>query len=546
MALGILLFTFVAAANGGPITGIIPHAGDLTADDHPALSLFGRQLPECIQPGRWIAIRLNLPGPHDSGFQRFKRSVVIAIMAVIGPEFIAFFATRQGAAAARIKKEFNEKFNGGVDPTVSVVGSVRRWFTGTPIDEGKKGWTMTHGFFVQMGGFMMCRDGKPVQVLTFGRLLKAIDKGEIDVPHIPEEEILARSTSSSGITMLIMVLQTTWFIAQCISRWASHLPLAEFEVFTLALIAVNAYIWVFWASKPRGVIAPIRLELRSERQGASPSKNDPTPSTFESDITSIPLSPISLRVPSGPVSHEGSDALSVTTTKYDPDFDSKTMRSMAIGKADGQHENNDISQNEMSLDKNASHWVRNQVNNLASSPFESTCSLIAYTPFLLFVAFQYPFRVAWKTYKNLDSKVFPNGKESVIKFKVGQLRVPMFYADSGDDTALGLTTLFIPPLFGGIHLILWSAFFHTQREQLLWRVAALYITLEPVMFIAAGGLVSSLGDTGAAFIGGIAGLSIAAYAACRGILIYICFYTLAHLPDRISQDISWTSLVPHI
>ncbi|KXN89069.1 hypothetical protein AN958_06338 [Leucoagaricus sp. SymC.cos] len=228
-------------------------------------SLFGRDIPECLKQGRyrttpqivwtclatifactWVVIHPNLPGPYDSGFQRFRRRITIALVTIIAPELIAIWAARQLDSARKIKDEFNEKFNNGM-----------------------KGWTLTHGFFIQMVGFMMYHEDKPVKVLTFKRLLAAtiMDKSKGD-----------------WLTKLVVVLQITWFVAQCTGRASMRLPLAELEVSTLAFAVLNAYVYFFlWWSKPQGVLVPIRLSYKATPTSPFPSSSSSLSSSSSPD-----------------------------------------------------------------------------------------------------------------------------------------------------------------------------------------------------------------------------------------------------------------------
>jgi hypothetical protein len=64
---------------------------------------------------------------------------------------------------------------------------------------------------------------------------------------------------SDGITKVILILQTLWFVVQCIARGFRHLPLTELEIVTLAYAMMNSFIYIFWWDKPRDVGCPIRI-----------------------------------------------------------------------------------------------------------------------------------------------------------------------------------------------------------------------------------------------------------------------------------------------
>jgi hypothetical protein len=73
-----------------------------------------------------------------------------------------------------------------------------------------------------------------------------------------ETEIKDRS-KSDGLTKLIVLVQTLWFVIQCIARGKQRLPLTELEVVTLAYTMLNFFIYIFWWDKPQNVGCPIRV-----------------------------------------------------------------------------------------------------------------------------------------------------------------------------------------------------------------------------------------------------------------------------------------------
>ena len=89
-------------------------------------------------------------------------------------------------------------------------------------------------------------------VLTPGKLHNLLRKGEIALPSITEEEIQDRS-KADGLAKGIAVLQTTWFIAQCLSRPAQGLIITEIELITLAIAALNGLLYFLWWNKPLDV-----------------------------------------------------------------------------------------------------------------------------------------------------------------------------------------------------------------------------------------------------------------------------------------------------
>jgi len=133
---------------------------------------------------------------------------------------------------------------------------------------------MAHGHLLAMGGIVTVdpslEDDGQVDprspVLTFDRYTKTVkERGMLNrkLRKISEEDIKDRSKGDI-LSKLIAILQTTWFILQCIARGQQKLTLTELELFTLALASLNAITYVFWWHKPLGVQVPLRIYFEPE------------------------------------------------------------------------------------------------------------------------------------------------------------------------------------------------------------------------------------------------------------------------------------------
>ncbi|KIM28291.1 hypothetical protein M408DRAFT_145495 [Serendipita vermifera MAFF 305830] len=159
-------------------------------------------------------------------------------------------------------------------------------------------WTRTHGFFMIMGGFHLFRlpaDTPSTPFLpstpfpqsdAFSYSSKPRESSDFVVPTglhsrkdevpvcplkledftpdllkmiTPSETELKDRGKSDALTKTIVLVQTLWFVVQCIARGTQHLPLTELEVVTLAYTMLNFFIYVFWWDKPRNVECPIRV-----------------------------------------------------------------------------------------------------------------------------------------------------------------------------------------------------------------------------------------------------------------------------------------------
>jgi len=132
------------------------------------------------------------------------------------------------------------------------------------------GWTITHSFYVVMGGFALYDKKQGIYC--------PVDPGdfptEVDIkfvlPTITEEEIKDKS-KGDGLTKTIAIFQLFWFSVQLVGRLVKGWAATELEVLTFATCVLTVAIYFFWWNKPLDVHCQTVLE--------------PTPATGDVDIT---------------------------------------------------------------------------------------------------------------------------------------------------------------------------------------------------------------------------------------------------------------------
>ena len=134
---------------------------------------------------------------------------------------------------------------------------------------------MTHGFFMIMGGFHLfqrsaeetsndrsiLQDDQPLHPLQETDL-RNCDGYESFI--LPTEEEIKDKGKSDWLAKSLVLLQTSWFVMQCIVRAVEHLPVTHLEIVTLAYAAMNFVIYIFWWNKPLNINRPIRVFRKSE------------------------------------------------------------------------------------------------------------------------------------------------------------------------------------------------------------------------------------------------------------------------------------------
>jgi len=129
-----------------------------------------------------------------------------------------------------------------------------------------------------MGGFSLVKDGVEtvLDYESFFELLKIEtaytseerrrkryrprfqEPFEIAFPTITAAEIHDKARGDF-LSKAIVILQSLWFIIQCIARGKQGLALTELELVTLALASLNGVMYYFWWDKPLGVKEPIKV-----------------------------------------------------------------------------------------------------------------------------------------------------------------------------------------------------------------------------------------------------------------------------------------------
>jgi len=114
-----------------------------------------------------------------------------------------------------------------------------------------------------MGGFALHDADKSFLRVLDERTLEELNgAGEIEWPTITEKEIQDRSKADI-FSKAIVLMQTTWFIIQCVSRFATKLAVTELEVVTLAFAVLNVITYWLWWDKPSDVRCAVPVYLKS-------------------------------------------------------------------------------------------------------------------------------------------------------------------------------------------------------------------------------------------------------------------------------------------
>ena len=184
----------------------------------------------------WTSLHLNIPSMKERYIHRWLRKFRWMVQAIMGPEFVVAFATGQKVEARR---------------------SVEMWKR-----SGYNGWTMRHGFYANMGGFVVePRDSKPFPVNS-KQLHYLVTRGYTPFPSISGKDIWDKS-KQDGFQKSLTLAQTLWFSVQVLGRAIQHLPVTTLELTTFGFVFCTFAAYYQWSNKPLDVEEPTIIPLEA-------------------------------------------------------------------------------------------------------------------------------------------------------------------------------------------------------------------------------------------------------------------------------------------
>jgi hypothetical protein len=206
---------------------------------------------------------LNLPAENDTPWKVTARKLFWMGLAIAGPEFVLTAACGQLGTAQESVKAF--------------------------LELGHPQWTIRHGFFADMGGFLFVpRESTPFPI-TSKHLHWLVSRRYLAFPDIPPKEIWDKSKQDT-VAKLISCFQIGYLMVQCFGRVGQRLAITTLELSALAIVVCSIMTNICWLRKPAGVLTPIRIysELSMEEilkdAGAADLPWKQTPLDFVDDL----------------------------------------------------------------------------------------------------------------------------------------------------------------------------------------------------------------------------------------------------------------------
>ncbi|OQV01307.1 hypothetical protein CLAIMM_06688, partial [Cladophialophora immunda] len=174
----------------------------------------------------WSSIWVNVPRSDHSKRELFWDKWHMVCLSMLGPEFIFMLALGQYVRAYDSMKLFH--------------------------DQGYKSWTIKHGFYANMGGFVFQPSGWKSFPVDAKQVLYLVKRGYIPYPDINEAAIKDKN-KSDRLARFVTSCQIIWFILNVIARATQHLAVTTLEITTIGFIFCTLGVNICWREKPMDV-----------------------------------------------------------------------------------------------------------------------------------------------------------------------------------------------------------------------------------------------------------------------------------------------------
>jgi hypothetical protein len=329
---------------------------------------------------------------------------------------------------------------------------------------------------------------------------------------------------------VITVFQTTWFVAQCIGRWASRLPTTELEIMTLAFAVLVLINYMIWWHKPLNVRRPVYVRPRPKPMYMWFGDGDYEGPEADVGTCLIKRSMhpvrISITGPEAPVFFQqvaervvwplSSIAMVVGSLRSAAEHIKRALKLTVLGV--------------LTYLKHGEEGILNAAFHDAPDPERVSAFF-------------------WGAQMLRVDVADPNAAFNVIERTRGDLMV---------DEITAWSVAIIATIFGAMHCIAWSFPFPSRSERILWRISSLNTTSIPAVVL----MIALLGNwieknkskkewhwilavvTPVYFF--FAHFFALLYVLARVSLVVVAFASLRSMPSGAYCTVSWSSFIPHI
>jgi len=301
------------------------------------------------------------------------------------------------------------------------------------------------------------RDTPQPWFLTYESLERLLDIESLDFELPVTEEDIEDRSKGDFLSKFIAILQTTWFILQCVARVVQQIEMTSLELVTLALASLNGVTYFFWWHKPLDVKVPVRVHLKRK---------------LTDEEKRLVLNAKGLK-------HSEFKPVSTTMRKYS--VFTSSARMLQLFRRLSSVSNSEAITEEIKILRNAVLRIFHIRQLRIDHPLALKYSAVS---FFLRWFLVLPYLVLYPVFAILGSFL---GLVYVFLFNMifsdtvrdNALHVPTFYAPetSNEFNLRILVVTLCGIVFGGLHVAGWNFTYPTNIEKKLWHVASLIMVL---------------------------------------------------------------------
>jgi hypothetical protein len=427
----------------------------------------------------------------------------------------------------------------------------------------KKVWTLEHGFFAVMGGFVASVNAEDAWILDDGPTITArgiIELAKRDqLPEVDTKTIRARS-KTDRLSKTVVIFQATWMFIQTIARRCSGLPVTLLEINTLAHIVCALALYVIWWKKPQDAEEQTEIPMDQLLAAFMSSRNfrksfrpiSQTPETLQRNVDHF-LRQARNQAWQGitPPNASGYQILGTVSASF-PWHKTDLLWPNERDKL--EVENRSVSNGLVMLFPG--QWLDGLPFTLISGPRHLTREDIERLKLWAKLFEHSDFEFGDRNHFATDARLTRSAPQNRIQGNLSEF---------SEQKVLSAFALF-GFIYGGMHATSWNSYFPTVVEKMMWRVGATVVmggglvvyvlahlmrrwTLTFLWPLGTGSHAQNRTKSQARIANcvlAVIQIVVAGLSLSRGFLIVEAFISCRSLPLEAYSTVEWATFLPHI
>ncbi|KAL8996922.1 MAG: hypothetical protein Q9169_003681 [Polycauliona sp. 2 TL-2023] len=445
-------------------------------------------------------------------------------------------------------------------------------------------WTMTHGFYVAMGGLAFTippdlpeseqfvpKKACGTWFITQAGLKSLLKIGLDHMATLSEEGIKSKS-KANGLAKALVCTQAMWFLTTCITRLAQRIPISLLELNTFGHAVCALFIYLLWWEKPfevdnptmthSGVLMNLYALAWVNTYGTKPDQSPLIRSIQGTYRELLQANELFQALDEWKKREFSDNYLKCESRLFMYESETQVPHSLQLfGTLDlrfGRFPAHQPEANELLTSTGSTTCKPGEIipgtNLRLRDTLDMTMSWFSCGEFCPAVPSLVLTRQdinRWKMAMRGAEDLHIHTADQVYPFcgNVFQQRCADMpdWGDVLEEFPLTLGFGAAAIIYGGLHALAWNAHFRSSTEQLLWRISSVAVMAGIPILATISKSINNIEDPYVSWLAGVFLLPTAlAYVLARSYLVVECFIQLSHLPAGVYQQPEWSTYFPHI